>query len=46
MQDLKRGRRFRGGPAGGGGASPGGGHGAQAQSGLLFRIENFFCLGM
>lgn len=39
VQDLKRSRRFRP-PSAGPGST-----GAQAQSGLLFRIENFFCLG-
>lgn len=43
LQDLKRSRRFRH-PR-----DPGGGntnlHATPAQSGLMFRIENFFCLG-
>ena len=43
IQDLKRSRRFRhpSNPQGG----PQNIHATPAQSGLLFRIENFFCLG-
>jgi hypothetical protein len=47
IQDLKRGRRFRN--PGGGPSGVGVGltnlHATPAQSGLMFRIENFFCLG-
>ena len=42
MQDLKRSRHFRR-PSPHG--QPGNLHATPAQSGLLFRIENFFCLG-
>lgn len=44
LQDLKRSRRFRhpGNPPGAGASNL---HASPAQSGLMFRIENFFCLG-
>ena len=48
VQDLKRSRRFRSPTAPGSSGRPSAGAGSgggEPQSGLMFRIENLFCLG-